>query len=56
MSYDEALRVIRSVCAAHQGNLQDHQMIQQALAIVEQASKPVERLKTDSVETVNKDA
>jgi hypothetical protein len=35
VNYDEALKIIRSVCAAHQGNLQDHQVIQQALAIVE---------------------
>ena len=49
MSYDEALRVIRSVCAAHQGNLQDHQMIQQALAIVERG-KPVEEMKIVPVE------
>ena len=53
MNYDEALRVIRSVCAAHQGNLQDHQMIQQALAIVERGRPedvkltPVEKTETE---------
>ena len=36
MEFVEAMNIIKKVCAAFQGTLQDHQTIQQAVQIVEQ--------------------
>ena len=43
MQFDEAMKIIAMACAAFQGNLQDHQTIQKALAVVGEAGKPVEK-------------
>lgn len=39
MQFDEAMKIISMACAAFQGNLQDHQTIQKALAVVNDAGQ-----------------
>lgn len=39
MEFAEAMKVIKMVCASHQGNLQDHQAIQQAVMVVEKGKE-----------------
>lgn len=41
MTIEQAMAIIAQVCANHTGTLKDHQVIQQALQVLEQATKPV---------------
>lgn len=40
MNEQEAMQLLTSVCAGYQGNLKDHQAIQQALSIIRNKAFP----------------
>jgi hypothetical protein len=52
MQLEEALNLLKQVCASYRGTLQDHQSLQQALNIVESRCKFVPKVE-DKKETVN---
>ncbi len=43
MNLKEALNILRQVCVAHKGILEDHQKIQAALQTIEKATEPVKK-------------
>ena len=43
MKVDEAINLLKQVCANYRGTLQEHQLLQQALKVVEEGEKKVDK-------------
>jgi len=43
MKFEDAMNLLKQVCAAYKGNLEEHNVLQQALKVVSEKKKKTEK-------------